>query len=95
MGHRHALDLLNDLSTNRNNFANYKIRSTTRNILIDSSVRSEKITGVCYHLLEKNYTGELEEVLRYLMNRQRHKALEVSTNISCIIKNENYLTYIV
>ena len=96
MGHPHALDFLNDMSTNRDTFANYKIRSTTCTIWIDSSVRSETNTGVCYHLLNNIYTGELEEVLKYWMNRQRHNALEVSTKkYSCIIKNEKYLTYIV
>ena len=80
MGHPHALYLLDDLSTNRDTFANYKIRSTTCTIIINSSARSEKITWVCYHLLEK-YTGEVAEFLKYLMNIQRHKVLEVNITI--------------
>ena len=80
-GNSNILEILNTLNCTRESYAHYVIKSTPGTMLQRGSSRSEQNHWSVISFIGKEFTGELEEILKFLLDRQRDKSIEVNLKI--------------
>ena len=76
-----VINLLNKISSKREFSATYVIDSTKGSCAQRGSTRAEQNHASIVAHLGKKYTGEFEELLMFLLNRQHHLSLLTNTEL--------------